>query len=236
MKASRRAHSVEDSGTRTLAAIIGHELNNIAVPLDAFAELAVQNTEPGAPVRHSLDEMRVAIGRIKALASDLESLAESGSHPAPVAIGDCMPDAIDADVLRMGKVDWRCGVSTVVVVDRTQARRAIHSLAVITARGSSPFALGPEWSVSRGSVPAAARCVTCAAAARRKDIFVFVQADGSRPVSNDALRDPFGSARVGRAVRRLTLAVLVHGAHDAGGHIFQDPNAGSLMLAFPAAL
>jgi hypothetical protein len=233
MKPLRRAHSVGDPGTSALAAIISHELNNIAVPMDGFAELAVQNTALHEPVRYSLDEMRIAIGRIKALASDLESLAENGSRPAPIAIGDCMPDAADADALRVDKIDWQCGVSTVVTVDRAHARRAIHSLAVIAARGTSQFTRAPDWSVSVGPAAAGARCVACGATTRRKDIFVFVQAYGSHSVTSDALRDPLGCARVGRANRRLTLAALVHSAHGAGGHILQNETAGTLMLAFP---
>jgi hypothetical protein len=221
-KPARRTAFAEDSGSRALAAIICHELNNISVPLDGFAELAIQNTDENESVRHSLNEMRIAIDRLRALASDLENLAESAGAPASVAIGDCMAEGIE--------IEWLCSAATVVSVDPRHARRAIQSLAAVSMRAASPFAPAPAWSVSLGSM-AGTSCAVCGVA--RAVPYVFVQLQGVRAIAGEAIRDPFGSARVGRAGRRLSLAVLVHSTHGAGGHILLEEITGSLRLAFP---
>jgi hypothetical protein len=230
---ARLASIVEDEGTSTLAAVVCHELNNIAVPMGAFAELALQSGADGDSVRRSLDEMRIAIDRVKALASDLESLAESDSLPARVAIGDCMPAQFGGQRLESGQIEWQCSAATSVLADRRHARRAIESLAVIASRPSSAPAAPPGWLISQ---LAAARCVVCGrAAATRKALWVSVQVRNARPVAGEALRDPFGAGRASRAGRRLSLAVLVHSAHHAGGHLVQDEDSGSLSVVFPVA-
>jgi hypothetical protein len=216
-----------------LAGIVGHELNNIAVPLEGFAELALQNVRASESVGPILDEIKIAVARIKSLASELESLGDTGSRVGPVAIGDCMPNESGADPVET-EIDWRCSASTVVAADPVHARRGLQALISITGRTGSHSASPAALSVAQEAPGARARCAACGAAPPRKD-HVVVQAFSSRAVSGEALREPFGSARAGRASRRLALAVFVHSAHRAGGHIFLDEDAGSLSVAFPTA-
>jgi hypothetical protein len=214
--------------------MVGHELNNIAVPLEGYAELAGESAVGTESARNSIEEMRAAIARIKALAADLESLGEPSAPPMPVAIGDCMPEDLGAVPPETPQIDWRCSASTAVAVDRGHARRAIRSLGILAARTRAQSISVPTWEVLLGSA-APARCASCGAAARRKDRYVLVRTHTDRPVSTDALRAPFGPARAGRLSRRLTLAVMVYSAHCANGHIFLDEDKGSVSLAFPPA-
>jgi hypothetical protein len=230
-----RIESAEHA-TSALAAVLGHELNNIAVPLAGFAELAL-HAGPGESSAPVLDEIKIAVSRIKSLASDLESLGETGSRPMPIAIGECMPDESGTDPSLPG-VDWRCSASIMVVVDPVHARHALQALAGVTGGSRAQFASLPGLRITQevpGAVaPGASRCAACGATQPRRD-HVVVQAFSSRAVPAEALRDPFGAVRVGRAGHRLGLAVLVHSTHCAGGHIFLDESAGSLSLAFPIA-
>jgi hypothetical protein len=120
----------------------------------------------------------------------------------------------------------------VVAVDRPHARRAIRSLEVLAARTRSTTT--PRWEVLLGP-PAPARCACCGVALRRKDDWVLVQAYSARPVTTDALREPFGPARAGRLDRRLTLAVMGSSAHCAGGHVLLDDGSTLVTLAFRLA-
>jgi len=215
-----------------LAGVIAHELNNIAVPLEGFAELAIQNAEASESVGDLLEEIKIASARIKSLASDLESLGEMTSLVEPVAIGDCMPREAAADQPELPRIDWRCSASTLVAVDGGHARRALQALTAITARTGSPSESLPGWNV--GQAPTStARCAACGGAQARKN-HVLVQGFSSRMVPGEMLRDPFGP-RAERATRRLALAVLVHSTHRAGGHIILDASAGSVSLALPLA-
>jgi hypothetical protein len=224
-----RTQSAEHAAS-ALAGVIGHELNNIAVPLEWFAEMALQDAGAKESAGPMLDEIRIAVSRIKSLASDLESLGEGGTRPMPVAIGACLPDANGADA-SMPRVDWRCSETTEVAVDPVHARRALQALAGITGQADTPVASLPGWSIARAAA-GTARCAACGAIPPRKD-HIVVQVFSSRAVPLEALKDPFGSARVERASRRLELAVFVHSTHCAGGHNFLDESAGSISLAFP---
>ena len=224
---SSRPARLEESEVGGLAGIVGHELNNIAVPLEGFAELALQGTAAEESAR-ALYEMRIVIGRIKSLASDLESLAESGSSPQHIAIGDCMPEP-GTDSLVARNIDWRCNAATPVMADREHARRAIRSLGAIAARIAAHPASAPMWSVWRGSMPA--RCIACGAGPLDNP-FVHVQVFSSRPIAA-GLHNPL-AAKTGWASRRLALAVLVHSAHCADGHIVLDEGSGLVSVVLPA--
>ena len=113
-----------ESATSALAGVIAHELNNIAVPLQGFAELAGQNAGASESLGNSLEEIKIASARIKSLAADLESLGEMTSLVEPVAIGDCMPGEAAGDQPELPRIDWRCSASTLIAVDRAHARRA----------------------------------------------------------------------------------------------------------------
>jgi len=216
----------EDRQTGVLSGIIGHELNNIAGALQGFTEIALRSAKANEPVREYLGEMRIAIGRIHALAHDLESLGEFDSVRETVPIRDCL--------LPAWTIEWQCSAATLVDIDPLHARRALEALGQI-GRGERPR-LAAEFCVTE-DLPAAAQCANCAAridAGNAEWVEVRVR-NHSRIVNREALRDPFGSAQAGRMVRRLTLSALVHSAHCAGGHILVDETAGSLSVVFAEA-
>ncbi len=215
-----------------MAAVIGHELNNIAVPLAGYAELVRHSAGTSESVGPILDEITLAIARITSLASGLESLGEKSSRPMRVAIGACIPEPGGADPA-VPRIDWQCSPSTLVLVDAEHARRALQALAATTGQNGTAVASLPGWSIAqeaRGAAP----CAVCGVRTPHRDQ-VMVRGFSSHLLPLEALRDPFGSGRVGRASRRLGLAVLVHSTHCAGGHIFRDAGAGSLRLSFPLA-
>jgi hypothetical protein len=219
----------EDRRLGLLSGIIGHELNNIAGALQGFGEIALHRAGDNEPVKEYLGEMRIAVGRISALAHDLESLGESESVRTRVQLAACMHSAWN--------IDWRCSPQITVDVDQLHAKRAVEALAQ-AGRGKRARDPSVELRVT-DDLRAAARCVTCglalAPAARGAGwVLVQVQSD-ARIVNRESLRDPFGQAPAGRMLMRLTLAALVHCAHCAGGHILLDDSGGLLSLAFAAA-
>jgi len=212
-----------------LSGIIGHELNNIAGALQGFGEIALHRAGDNESIREYLGEMRIAIGRISALAHDLESLGESESIRTRVPLADCLDPA--------WHIDWQCSAGTAVDVDPLHAKRAVEALAQI-GRGKR----APDWSVElrvSEDPRAASRCVACdmpLARAARSGGWVDVQVQNdARIVNREAIRDPLGVIHRGRMLTRLTLAALVHCAHCAGGHIRLDDTGGLLSLAFAAA-
>jgi signal transduction histidine kinase len=227
-----RTDGLEDTKLGALAAAVGHELGNIAVPLGGFTELAFQNIAADDPARQNLDEIRIAIDRIKSLTWELQSLGEFEAIRTRLLVGECMPTEADGAHPKSWRIDWLCSEHTAVILDRLHAERAIHALARIAAPGVPQMAPDVLLRVSQG-VPRAARCGACGAALARNSE-VLIQVTPSRPVGSDALRDPLGCGAAGRGLR-LALAVLVHCAHRAGGHVLLESASGSLALAFPAA-
>lgn len=226
----RQSRRADDAGAGALSAIVGHELNNIAVPLEGFTDLAMQSAPGNLPVRECLEEARIAIARISALAYELESLGETVSDPSSVEIGQCMPEP--ADLTEAWTIEWRCRSATAVAVDRLQAQRAIRAL-INLATGTVSRSRGePVLTVSQDSHPGE-RCVCCGASVAGRSRHLFAQVGDSRPVLRNVVRNPFGARGAGRSIRPLTLAVLVHCAHCAGGHLLRDKSSGSLSLALP---
>jgi hypothetical protein len=228
------------SGSEALAALLGHQLNNLIVPLDGFAELAMQNLEDPALLRQDLAEMRMAIGRIKQLALELESLGESDSHPNRVTIGACISPVADS-IAAPWTVHWLCSASTPVAVDLLHAQRAIQSLARFAEVPGADDSPPPRISVSLG-LPPAARCTTCGAPFDRKQKSVLIETQSARKLDGQSLREPFGrpfgkarGAAQSGGGRGLTLAVLVHCAHLAGGHLLLEAAGRRLGLALPGA-
>lgn len=220
--------------TGALAAIVGHELNNISVPLQGFVALASQNPLLSAADRQSFDEIGICAERIKRIAALLESLAETDAVPNSVAIGECMPVEMDGRVVEAANIDWRCSATTKIAVDRLHARRAVESLAR-AAIGAVPRApAGRLLTVSKG-LPSGSSCVVCGAPSFDEEKLIVVTADGPRHVTEESLRDPLGSERAGRAVQRLTTAAVIHCTHRAGGHVFFDQESGSISIAFRSA-
>jgi signal transduction histidine kinase len=217
-----RAPVSDDRQTGLLSGIIGHELNNIAGALQGFTEIALNSARGNEPVREYLGEMRIAIGRIHALAHDLESLGEFESIRTQVPLGDCLQSSWN--------IDWRCGPGTRVEVDALHARRALEALALIGKGEGAPVS---DLICVTDDLPASARCATCGAPIARHGKWVEVRVRSNpRVIHRETLRDPFGAAQTGRMIKRLTLAALVHSAHCAGGHVLIDDDAGLLGLVF----
>lgn len=221
-----RAPVTDERQTGLLSGIIGHELNNIAGALQGFTEIALNSARANEPVREYLGEMRIAIGRIHALAHDLESLGEFESIRTQVPIGDCMQAS--------WTIDWRCASGTLIDVDALHARRALEALAHF-GKADRAHAAG-ECCVT-DELPPSAQCATCGAPLARNGRWVEVRVQSSaRLVSREAVRDPFGAAPTGRMIKRLTLAALVHSVHCAGGHLLIDDGAGALGLGLVFAV
>jgi signal transduction histidine kinase len=223
--------AAEYQSANPLAAVVGHELNNISVPLCGFTELAAGSTTLDESVRLCLDELRIAIARIKSIASDLESLAESESRAARPTIGKCLAAPGGDRASEPWNIDWLCPTNTVIAVDLLQAQRALEALARIAARAgpairAAVFLLPTDPSCNT-------RCVVCDATFARENGFVVIQAYGIRAIGVEVLIEPFVSERGGGGARRLNLAVLVHCAHAAGGHLLLDGSADSISVAFP---
>jgi hypothetical protein len=218
--------------TGLLSGIIGHELNNIAGALQGFTEIALHSAQANEPVREYLGEMRTAIGRIHALAHDLESLGETESIRSRVPIGDCISETLGGRLLPAWTIDWRCPSGTVVDVDPLHARRAVEALAHIGTGERAPLAR--EFCVIEEPRPSA-QCVTCGAHAPNNGWVEVRVRTNPRVINRETLRDPFGAALTGRMVKRLTLAALVHSAHAAGGHLLIDDGPGSLSVVFASA-
>jgi len=89
-KAASHRQPANSVPAEALSAVVAHELNNIAVPLRGFIDLALQTTAADDPVRHSLDELHVGLDRIGMLAYQLESLAQQSSTLSPTTIGACL--------------------------------------------------------------------------------------------------------------------------------------------------
>jgi signal transduction histidine kinase len=226
-----RDGAAEYQSANPLAAVVGHELNNISVPLYGFTELAAESATLDESVRLCLDELRIAIGRIKSIASDLESLAESESRAARPSIGECLAAPGGDTASEPWNIDWLCPTNTVIAVDLLQAQRALEALARIAAR-ASPAIRAAVFLLPKD--PAGnARCVVCDATFARENDFVVIQAYGIRAIGVEVLIEPFVCERGGGGARRLNLAVLVHCAHAAGGHLLLDGSADSISVAFP---
>jgi signal transduction histidine kinase len=215
-----------------LSAVLAHELNNIGVPLLGFVDLAAENAPQSELMRSYLDELRLGVARIAGLASDLESLAQASSHPARRAIGDCMPAAEEGDRNGTWALNWQCSASTAVKVDAFHARRAIQSLGRAAQSAATPDA--PAVLVVSIETLRSASCAACGIAISPEKKHLLLKAQGPRLATARGLRNPLAPQNTGRAIRKLGLAVLVHGAHHGGGHVLFDESASSLGIVFSA--
>lgn len=214
-------------------ALIAHELNNIAVPLNGFAEHAQQHVPPYGVVRECLQELQIGIGRISALAADLESLGETGSVPEVIGLGDCIGKAIPEKQRFQVQIEWCCPEDITVRVDPMHAQRAVAALLRVALAGESNSY--PVTVSITARVSGVRECAVCGASLRRHGHWVFVVASGIRRLNRGVLRDPLGSDGGGRTSRRLAFAVLERCAHRTGAHISLDDNAEHLTLALPVS-
>jgi hypothetical protein len=199
-----------------LSAVIAHELNNIAVPLRGFVDLALQTTAADDPVRHSLDELHVGLDRIGMLAFQLESLAQQSSTLSPTTIGACLAETPQQLV-------WSCSQLTPVTVDMDHVRRSLISL--LHLAGPGPLLIGE----SAGDGLACAACEKPFARGKVLEI----QARGVRPAIFAAIGAPFGASQKLRTMQRLAIASLSHCVHLAGGHVIAHSSADSLGIVLP---
>jgi signal transduction histidine kinase len=228
----RRPRKQAEIDPADLSAILAHELNNIGVPLLGFVDLAAENAPESELMRSYLDELRLGVARIAGLASDLESLAQVSSHPVCCAIGDCMPNTEEGNRDGTWAVNWQCSASTMVKVDAFHARHAIQSLGRAAQSAATPDA--PAVLVVSTETPQSASCAACGIAISPRKRHVLVTVYGPRLATARGLRNPLGPQSAGRAIRKLGLAVFVHSAHRAGGHVLSDESAASLGVVFSA--
>ncbi len=218
--ASRAGADRPPSDTATVSAVVGHELKNIALPLRGYIDLA---TEEGSLSDHThkyFAELNAGIERIKALAHDLECLANEKSILESVPLQVCVQQA-----------QWYCDPATSVMVDAYHARAAIEAMArlVATSKLQQPAAV----ITIKRHAPDLSSCAVCGKTLPGTDGFVRVAAPESRLSRVDAIREMVSPGHPDLSVRRLTLAVMVHCAHHAGGHVIIDQRAGLIGLTFP---
>jgi hypothetical protein len=207
-----------------LSAVVAHELNNIAVPIRGFIELASATAAPEELVHQTLDEVQIGMGRIAALAYDLQSLAQIGSVRSSTSLGECLAPADHNDAAVALRSVWACNPLTRVNVDREHVRRAIHSMAALAGGGSLHIAE----SAMKGST-----CAACGRALPRRSVLVKAQARSLRPAIT-AIRAPFAAEHKLRSAQRVTIAALVHCTHLAGAHVMAHAEATSLSIVLPA--
>ncbi len=124
------------SGESALAQNVAHMLNNIAVSLFGFTELAAENAS-GRPPPTALAELRLGVARVMQLASVLESLAAVDGTSTTVAVADCVASPGAAGASEPFDVQWHCEPSTVVEADPDRIRLALRTLAQLCALRST---------------------------------------------------------------------------------------------------
>ncbi len=218
----------ERTGTEAAAATIAHELNNIAVPLRGFVDIAREIAWSGESrdadtVRQCFEEVHIGIGRISALSLELEGMAQLGSARRATRIGNCLAHLEGPGSSAQLKLVWACKPGIPVNVDLNSARWAIDSMVRIV--GATTVAIDT-------AVPHPSKCAACEAALARGKKFTRVWTYGLRPNVLAALRDPFKRQHKLRALQRLGIAALVHCTHLAGGHLIAT-GGGVLGIALP---
>ncbi len=218
-----------EADSAALAAVIAHELNNIAVPLRGFIELALDKTARDEAVLQCIDEVRVGLDRIAALAFDLASLAPDESTSARVRLDACLEPVDSRGPARRPPATWACNPQLTVVVDLNQARRAVASLTSLAMDAGLVLE-----EVSTAHVPTASpSCAACGSPLPRRKAFVRVRSHGLRTAVLQAVPSPFDATHKLRGTERLAIAALVRSTHRAGGHVLVDVSAEDLSLVLP---
>ena len=205
-----------------LAGLLAHELNNIAVPLQGFADLAnLAAVNADESVIQCLAEVRIGVARIALLSRQLDRLAQPAASPRAIGIAECIN-------LGAGQgFSVECDPATRITADGPRIRDAVDSLREMT---SDPVVL----SVIRG-VESAERCASCDAMLSPESGWLRIRLHAARIPGVDAIRNPFGAGHAIRPGRRLALAALVHCSHTANGHVVARPSEGDLSIAVPLA-
>jgi hypothetical protein len=202
-----------------LSALLAHELNNIAVPLQGFVDLAGNDSTDTDAVRGCLAELKIGIARIAGLSQELESFAATDAPPHAVAMDICAIGFTD-------DMQFDCPPQTAVSTDPIVARQAIGALLRL--------ATASRLEVSRRE-GGDARCASCGELLNAGKRYVGIRLRAARLPSADALKDPFAERHKLRVSRRLTIAALVIVAHCANGHLIAAESADSLTLVLPEA-
>jgi hypothetical protein len=207
-----------------LSALIAHELNNIAVPLRGFIDLAAEKNSTVETFRQAVDEVRISIQRIAQMAFELESLGQAAAAPSAVPISECLVHAGPSDgKLRQSPI-FLCDPETPVAVDLHQARRAISSL--LHLAGLAPLEVGH-------SLLAGASCMACGIGLLPSNAFISVEARGLRPAVLLALGSPFAKSGKLRPSERLSVAALQYSVHLTDAHIVAGETDAALSIALP---
>jgi hypothetical protein len=207
-----------------LSAVLAHELNNIAVPLRGFIDLTTGETVTAENARQCLEEVRIGVERIAALAFELESLTSDTSTRSAVRVSDCLAPMETRSTHVPPEVALSCDPELLLTVDVGHARRAISCLSDLAgaARLSITDALSP------GAV-----CAVCGVGPLRPRNFLQVRANDLRPPILSALAAPFDANHKIRSQQRLLIAALRHTTHLAGGHVLADAPTGAVCIALP---
>jgi hypothetical protein len=210
-----------------LSGIVAHELNNIAVPLQLFTDIAAANVPANDQLAQCFDELRIGISRLTSLAVELESLVAGDSRIGVVSIGECVAGAERQLINPPPETHWACAPTTLIAADTLFALRAITSL-LRTASSGVKLNLSRRQTVGL-------RCAACGAPAAPGEEAVCVEGWGSRGISAEAVRNPLQPGVTVRSTRRLSLAATVEYGHRAGAHVLLDEDIGSLSIVFPLA-
>jgi hypothetical protein len=206
-----------------LSGVIAHELNNIAVPLRGFIDLALQTTAADELMHQSFDEIHVGLNRIGALAYQLESLAQQSSMLSDTTIGHCLA-SVGQGHSEEASLVWACRQQIVVRVDLDHFQRALHSLVHLAGPGS----LKVGEAAMHDQV-----CAACGTPFARGGGVLEVQASALRPAILAAIRAPFEPAHKLRTMQRLAIAALTRCTHFAGGHVLANLEAKTLSIVLP---
>ncbi len=208
---------------------IAHELNNIAGSLRGFVDLAEEVAAPEAPGQRYFPEQRLGVRRLTGLANTLESLAESPSQPAMVALSVCMERALEN--LAATRPPWTssCPVTQAVCVDLYLAQRALrclYQLAEVMTRGREALAFHVRQRTETES-----RCLACGVPIATDSIAIYVQTARSEHYVQRVKR----SAHAAPSYPELIQRALVQSAHNAGGHLLGTVDSAPLGIALPGS-
>jgi len=201
-----------------LSELLAYELNNIAVPLLGFVDLADSDRTDHRAVMSCLGELKIGIARITCLSQQLESFAAPAATAATVAIGECMIDF-------SGELHFDCGQETTVSTAPALVRQAIAALSRLCST--------PRLEVSR-LAGGESYCSACGELLKAGKGYVGIQLRARRLPTPEILQEPFAVSRKTRASRRLAIAALVIVAHRANGHLLATESADSVTFLLPA--
>jgi signal transduction histidine kinase len=207
-----------DFGDARSARLLAHELNNIALPLRGFVELAEDAPGDAQALRECFQEIRAGSRRLAELARDLAALAEDQPRRRLTTLGACLPapaerfllPADPAIRLRADPDLLRSSIALLV--------KALGSDVLFTALHARSRHVG--------------KCDDCGVRmARTHHLLLHVQAPRTSLLR--ALRDPLDSSLRLSPTQRVRIAASARQLHLAGAHF--STGAPDAIIALPLA-